>query len=77
MTITLQPIGRINCSRAKPVDDHWKQETSTIILDSERVERSATAELSGFSHIDVLFYFDQVLPEKIQRGSRRLRNNPA
>lgn len=75
MPISLTPIGCVSCTRTKALDDNWDQETTTITLDKDQVEVSATAELASFSHIEVIFYFDQVSPEKIQRGSRRPRNN--
>ena len=74
-TFTLTPIGRVTCTRVKPVDDHWDAERTTITLNPDVLERNAAAELDSFSHIEVIYLFDQVPDEKIVRGARHPRGN--
>lgn len=45
-------------------------------LDSSQFSGEALAGLSEFSHVEVVFYMDQVNPEKIEKTARHPRNNP-
>jgi tRNA (Thr-GGU) A37 N-methylase len=74
--ITLSPIGRVRSTRREPEDDHWDSVTSSVELDSSRFGASALAGLADFSHVEVLFYMDQVDPRKIATEARHPRNNP-
>lgn len=74
---TMKPIGNVKCSRTKPEDDSWDSETSTIELDPTQFTAAALDGLSSFSHIEVIFYMHQVIPEKLERGSRHPRGNQA
>ncbi|WP_018352582.1 SAM-dependent methyltransferase [Longispora albida] len=72
--INLQPIGHVTGGRAEAFDDNWGAERAVIRLAGFGPE--ALAGLEDFSHLEVVFYFHQVRPEKIERGARRPRNNP-
>ena len=71
--ITLEPIGRVVGGRADPIDDDWGQVEATIVLD-ERFPEDATAGSSEFSHVEVIYHFDQVNPEGVHVGARHPRN---
>ncbi len=58
------------------LDDEWDAVTAAIALDA-RFGVEAIAGLDSFSHIEVLSVFDQVEPESVHTGTRRLRGNPA
>ena len=74
---TLEPIGRVTSSRSEAIDDGWDNETSEIVLDRSRVGSDATAGLEDFSHVEVIYLFDQVSTEKIVTGARHPRGNKA
>ena len=73
---TIRPIGRVSSTRHEPIDDDWDAVSATITLD-DRFGVEAIAGLDSFSHIEVLFVFDQVEPESVHTGARRPRGNPA
>ncbi|MEO8275235.1 MAG: SAM-dependent methyltransferase [Thermoanaerobaculia bacterium] len=71
--IAIEPIGRVEGGRERPEDDFWGASESTIVLD-ERFPLEALDGIEGFSHVEVLFYFDRVDPAKIETGARSPRN---
>jgi tRNA-Thr(GGU) m(6)t(6)A37 methyltransferase TsaA len=75
MQITLNPIGQVRSSRAEVRDDLWDAETTSIVVDGDSFTPEALRELDSFSHIEVVYFFDQVAPEKIERGARHPRGN--
>lgn len=76
MVIEIEPIGFVEAPRPHAEDDYWGGEEATIAL-TERFAADALQGLAEFSHIEVLFYFDQVDPAKMVSGARHPRNNPA
>lgn len=72
---TLTPIGAVSCTRTEAVDDNWDNESAHIVLDQTVLEPDAATELDSFSHIEVIFVFDQVPDDKIIRGARHPRGN--
>lgn len=75
MTIELEPIGFVVSTRREVRDDGWDAETATIELDADTFSGDALAGLDSFSHVEVLYHFDQVAPEKIERGARHPRGD--
>jgi len=71
--IIMHPIGYVHNDRGEPVDDRWDAVESRIELDSEQFGIEATAGLTDFSHIEVVFYFDRVPDEEISVGARHPR----
>jgi len=76
MSIDLQPIGSVRSTRREARDDDWDGETSSIRLDESRFTEEALAGLDAFSHVEVVYFFDQVLPDRVEEGARRPRGNP-
>jgi tRNA-Thr(GGU) m(6)t(6)A37 methyltransferase TsaA len=72
----LRPIGVIRSSRADAVDDDWDAVTAEIQLDPAVVTPKAVAGLVDFSHVEVIFVFDQVTDDEIETGARHPRGNP-
>ena len=72
---SVRPIGFVTNSRKSIVDDHWGEIISTIKLDLDVLEESALDGLNTFSHVEIIYLFDQVANEKVSTGSRHLRNN--
>jgi tRNA-Thr(GGU) m(6)t(6)A37 methyltransferase TsaA len=75
MKVELEPIGRVEAGRTRAEDDFWGGAESCINL-SDRYEPEALDGIEAFSHVEVLFLFDQVDPSKIVTGARHPRNNP-
>ena len=76
MEITLTPIGSVRSSRSEVRDDDWDSETTSIVLDGDVYTPDALLGLDSFSHVEIVYFFDQVAPEKIERGARHPRGNP-
>jgi tRNA (Thr-GGU) A37 N-methylase len=71
--IPMRPIGRVVGGRSEAVDDGWDAETAVIELDPTEVEVGATDGLGDFSHVEVVFCFDQVVEDTVCRGTRHPR----
>jgi tRNA-Thr(GGU) m(6)t(6)A37 methyltransferase TsaA len=70
--ICLRPIGRVAGGRVEATDDDWGDVQAVIELDA-RFAPDALAGLTDFSHLDVVFFFDQVADDEIKSGARRPR----
>lgn len=73
MKIELNPIGYVEGGRADPIDDDWGANCATIALDPQVFDDAALVGLDEFSHAEIIFQFDKVSDEKIERGARRPR----
>ncbi|HVM88643.1 MAG TPA: tRNA (N6-threonylcarbamoyladenosine(37)-N6)-methyltransferase TrmO [Puia sp.] len=74
MNIILQPVATVKNSRKEPIDDGWE----TIIAEIElaaHIPDEAFENISGFSHLEIIYYFDKVKKEDIV-FSARPRGNP-
>ena len=74
MKILLEPIGYVTSSRKKIEDDNWDAEQAFIELEEGVFTHEALHGVEEFSHVEVIFYMNQVSEDKIQRGSRHPRN---
>ncbi len=72
----MQPIGVVRAERDEAIDDDWGDAVSTIEL-ADGFEPDALSGLDAFSHAEVLFLFDRVPEEDVERGSRHPRGNEA
>ncbi len=68
--IVLAPIGIVQSSRKEPIDDEWDAVEARIALDAGLFRAEATASLADFSHIEVVYHFNQVPDDEIQTGAR-------
>jgi tRNA (adenine37-N6)-methyltransferase len=75
-TYGVSPIGWVHSSRQEAIDDDWESVSATITLDAERFSHDSVVGLAEFSHVEVVFLFDQVDEEAIQPGARHPRGNP-
>jgi tRNA (adenine37-N6)-methyltransferase len=75
IAIEMEPIGWVRSPRAEARDDYWGAVTSTIELD-DRFAAEALAGLADFSHIEVVYQFHGVLPERVETSARHPRNRP-
>ncbi|KAB0443306.1 tRNA (N6-threonylcarbamoyladenosine(37)-N6)-methyltransferase TrmO [Lysinibacillus fusiformis] len=74
MQYMIQPVATVSNSRKTIKDDHWGEIISTIEL-SENLHEESLKGLEDFSHIEIIFYFDQVSDNQIQYKARYPRNN--
>ena len=74
MQIIVQPVGWVTAQRSVALDDYWGQ-TEAIIELNESFSDESLMGLESFSHVEVLFYFDQVDQSKIVTDARHPRNN--
>jgi tRNA-Thr(GGU) m(6)t(6)A37 methyltransferase TsaA len=75
--IEIEPIGVVRGGRAETVDDDWGGVEAVIELDASRFAPDVLAGLDAFSHVEVVFHFDQVDEAKVNLGARRPRGNPS
>lgn len=75
-SFTVTSIGVVRSTRSAIEDDAWDSETARIELDPEHFIEESLAGLETFSHVEVVYLFDRVTADKIERGARRPRNNP-
>jgi tRNA (adenine37-N6)-methyltransferase len=59
MEISLKPVAFVKNSRSTPIDDHWEAVLSEIVLVDE-ISSEAFLNMDGFSHLEILYYFDRV-----------------
>jgi tRNA-Thr(GGU) m(6)t(6)A37 methyltransferase TsaA len=74
--ISLAPIGHVHSPRTETKDDFWGDVISVIELDRARFTADSVLGLTDFSHILVVYYFDQVPDASIFTGANHPRGNP-
>jgi tRNA-Thr(GGU) m(6)t(6)A37 methyltransferase TsaA len=74
-TYTLVPVAYVVGGRDEVRDDDWGAERATLRLDGTRFAPEALAGLDAFSHLEVVYLFDRVDPEQVERGARHPRGN--
>jgi tRNA-Thr(GGU) m(6)t(6)A37 methyltransferase TsaA len=72
-SFTIKAIGRVHCARTEPIDDNWDAFPATIELDAARFGPEALQGLDGFSHVEILYVFDQVDDAEINTTARHPR----
>lgn len=72
-TFTINGIGRVVCARGEPIDDDWDAFPATIELDAARFGPEALQGLDAFSHVEILYVFDQVDEAEINTTARHPR----
>lgn len=74
--IVMEPVAYVRVRRAEAEDDYWGGVNARIVL-ADGFDSDALLGIEDFSHAEIIFYFDQVDAQKIVRGARHPRNNPA
>src|SRR5512132_3260013 len=74
--IVMEPIGYVHTQRTDAQDDYWGGTESRIVL-VDTLDPEALVGIEEFSHAEIIFCFDRVTADKIERGARHPRNNPA
>ena len=75
MRIEIEPIGYVVAERQNAEDDFWGETESYIDL-SDSFGAEALDGIASFSHVEILFLFHKVTPDKVVTGARHPRNNP-
>ncbi len=67
------------CDRAepRPRTTYWDAVVAAIELDASQFTADALAGLDAFSHVEVLYLFDRVDPDEVEKGARHPRENQA
>ena len=74
MEIVLKPIATVRNSRTEPIDDNWETVIADIEL-TDHIPTEAFDNISDFSHLEIIYYFNKVKPDDIV-FSGRPRGNP-
>jgi tRNA-Thr(GGU) m(6)t(6)A37 methyltransferase TsaA len=74
LNIILTPVAIVKNSRLSPIDDYWKEIISEIEL-ANHIPTEAFEGISQFSHLEIIYSFDQV-PNNAIVFSGRPRGNP-
>ena len=74
MEIKLKPIATVKNSRIEPTDDNWGDIVSEITLVADLTEE-ALRGIEDFSHLEIVFHFDQADPSEESKTSRHPRGN--
>ncbi|HEX2606096.1 MAG TPA: SAM-dependent methyltransferase [Flavisolibacter sp.] len=75
MEIVLKSIAFVRNSRQTPIDDHWNEIVSEIHL-ADDIPSEVLLSIGDFSHLEILFHFDQVPADTIVYSGHP-RGNPA
>jgi tRNA-Thr(GGU) m(6)t(6)A37 methyltransferase TsaA len=71
---TIRPIGMVRSAITAPADDCWAGLVSVIGLDPLQFTAECTLGLADFSHAEIVFLFDRVVPEKVFTRARHPRD---
>jgi tRNA-Thr(GGU) m(6)t(6)A37 methyltransferase TsaA len=74
--IELHPIGVVRSERSDAIDDDWDRVSVRIELDAAYAPEALDG-IEAFSHAEVLYVFDRVAPDAVERGARHPRGNTA
>lgn len=75
-TIQVEPVGEVVSDIENQRDERWGNIISEIRLDGKRFERAALDGLQEFSHVEILFQFDQLRESTVETRTRHPRENP-
>jgi len=73
---SLRPVATVLGGRTEIYEDNWADVAAIIRLDADQFEPDALTGVAEYSHLEVVFLFDQLDPARIQTGLRHPRNNP-
>lgn len=73
----IEPIGWVRSTRTEALDDDWDGVEASVVLDGARFFPEALAGLEEFSHVEIVYVFDQVDEDEVETGARHPRGNSA
>jgi tRNA (adenine37-N6)-methyltransferase len=71
--IELVPVATVVGGRHDPIDDDWGGVEAALEFDASRFEPEALLGFDDFSHLDVVYWFHRVDPDRITMGARHPR----
>ncbi len=71
--VSITPVGIVRGGREQAIDDDWGASRARIELDAAMFGPEALAGLADFSHLEVIFVFDKVAEDTVERGARTPR----
>ena len=74
MEITLNPVATVKNSRTSPIDDNWEEVIAEIEL-AAHIPTEAFENISDFSNLEIIYFFDKVESKDIIYSGRP-RGNP-
>ena len=74
--IQVEAVGEVVSDIANQREERWGNTVSEIRLDAKRFEPAALDGLQEFSHVEILFQFDQVPESNVETGTKHPRDNP-
>ena len=74
--IVLGAIGRVSSPVRQSRDENWGAVIAEIRLDDSRFEPASLFGLAEFSHVEVMFVFDQLSESEIEHTARHPREDP-
>ncbi|MFJ2217680.1 TrmO family methyltransferase [Streptomyces sp. NPDC101062] len=75
MVLEIKPIGEVVAGRRDVADDYWGGVESVIQLDEAAFPLDAVQGLDEFSHLVVVWHFDQASPADVEYHARSPRGN--
>ncbi|MBU6529684.1 TrmO family methyltransferase domain-containing protein [Streptomyces mayonensis] len=76
MTLEIKPIGEVVAGRTEVADDYWGGIESVIQLDENEFPLDSVQGLEEFSHLVVVWHFNQAAPSDVEYHARSPRGNP-
>lgn len=76
MSYSVVPVGQVIGGRAEAYEDNWRDVTAVIRV-ADSLPLDATLGLTDFSHLEVVFLFDRIDPDKINAAARHPRGEAA
>ena len=73
-TVVNLAIGQVVSTRQETIDDNWDSVESYVELDSLQFTADALKGLESFSHVEIIFFMNQVDVRKIEKTARHPRN---
>ncbi|MFD3514874.1 TrmO family methyltransferase [Streptomyces sp. NPDC058657] len=75
MALEIKPIGEVILGRTEVADDYWGGIESVISLDAKEFPADSVQGLEDFSHLVVLWHFNQASPSDVEYHARSPRGN--
>lgn len=75
MTLEIKPIGQVVAGRTEVADDYWGGVESVIQLDEDEFPLDSMQGLDAFSHLVVVWHFDQASQDDVEYHARHPRGN--
>ncbi|MFJ6465293.1 TrmO family methyltransferase [Streptomyces sp. NPDC091387] len=75
MALEIEPIGEVVAGRTEVADDYWGGVESVIQLDETEFPLDSVQGLEEFSHLVVVWHFDQASSDDVEYHARSPRGN--